>query len=85
MIPAEIDLTVFFNSNLPMPWHVSNIEYKQPFSYNFLKFEPNKPGEKEICSSFNDLISCEMGECKNVRLGVSTSICLFESMVVNIH
>jgi hypothetical protein len=30
------------------------------------KWEIERPGRKELCTRFDNLISCEMGECKNV-------------------
>ena len=30
------------------------------------KWEIDRPGSKELCTQFDNLISCEMGECKNV-------------------
>jgi hypothetical protein len=32
------------------------------------KWEISRPGSKETCTQFNDIISCEMGECKNVSM-----------------
>ena len=38
----------------------------EPMNCKRSKWEISRPGSKETCTQFNDIISCEMGECKNV-------------------
>lgn len=43
-----------------------NEEDLEPFNCKRSKYETKEPGEREICTGFNSLISCKAGLCKNV-------------------
>lgn len=46
----------------------STLEDLQPMNCKRSKWELDRPGSVEQCRTFSDLISCEMGECKNVSM-----------------
>jgi len=54
----------------------------KPMNCKRSKFELERPGEKEVCTHFNDIISCEMGECKNVS---NIYACTFTDTLQELH
>ena len=46
----------------------TTLEDLKPMNCKRSKWELDRPGSVEECRQFNNLISCEMGECKNVSL-----------------
>ncbi len=57
---------------LEEPWffdHVcTTLADLEPMNCKRSKWEIERNGSKEICKQFDDVISCEMGECKNVSM-----------------
>jgi hypothetical protein len=57
---------------LEEPWFLDHtcttLADLEPMNCKRSKWEISRPGSKETCTQFNDIISCEMGECKNVSM-----------------